>query len=185
MHFLEAADRLGIYVINELGTWQKPVIDTPSARRLVAQLVKRDQAHPSILFWANGNEGGFNTDVDDDYHLYDIQNRPILHPWELFRNIDTDHYPTYSELVAKKARNEVFFPTEFLHGLYDGGHGAGLRDFWDFMMSTPVGAGGFLWVFADEGVERTDQNGRVDTDFNHAPDGIVGPYGEKKRAFYN
>lgn len=184
VHFLEAADRLGIYVINELGTWQKPVIDTPSARRLVAQLVKRDQAHPSILFWANGNEGGFNTDVDDDYHLYDIQNRPILHPWELFRNIDTDHYPTYSELVAKKARNEVFFPTEFLHGLYDGGHGAGLRDFWDFMMSTPVGAGGFLWVFADEGVERTDQNGRVDTDFNHAPDGIVGPYGEKEASFF-
>ena len=81
VHFLEAADRLGIYVINELGTWQKPVIDTPSARRLVAQLVKRDQAHPSILFWANGNEGGFNTDVDDDYHLYDIQkpsNSPSL-----------------------------------------------------------------------------------------------------------
>ncbi|MGL1956608.1 MAG: DUF4981 domain-containing protein [Colwellia sp.] len=184
VHFLQAADRMGIYVINELTTWQKPVLDTKPARRLVEQLVKRDQTHPSILMWANGNEGGWNTEVDDDYALYDIQNRPVLHPWELFRNIDTDHYPTYAELLAKKPQNEVFFPTEFLHGLYDGGHGAGLRDFWDFMMSTPLGAGGFLWVLADEGVVRTDQGGRIDTDGNHAPDGIVGPHGEPEASFF-
>ncbi len=184
VHFLEAADRLGIYVINELGTWQKPVLDTKPAKRLIAQMVKRDQTHPSILFWANGNEGGWNTEVDDEYDIYDIQKRPVLHPFELFRNLDTDHYPTYSELLTKKAQNEIFMPTEFLHGLYDGGHGAGLRDFWDFMMSTPLGAGGFLWVLADEGIERTDQNGKVDTDFNHAPDGIVGPYGEKEASYF-
>ncbi len=184
VHFLEAADRLGIYVINELTTWQAPAYDTPTARRLVEQLVKRDQIHPSILMWANGNEGGWNTDVDDDYALYDIQNRPVLHPWELFRNLDTDHYPTYQELVAKLEQNEVFMPTEFLHGLYDGGHGAGLRDFWDFMMSTPLGAGGFLWVLADEGVVRTDQQGRIDTDGNHAPDGLVGPHGELEGSYF-
>ena len=184
VHFLEAADRLGIYVINELTTWQKPVLDTEPARRLVAQLVKRDQTHPSILMWANGNEGGWNTEVDDDYALYDLQNRPVLHPWELFRNIDTDHYPTYAELLAKGPQNEVFFPTEFLHGLYDGGHGAGLRDFWDFITSQPFGAGGFLWVLADEGVIRTDKDGVIDTDGNHAPDGIVGPYGEPEGSFF-
>ncbi|WP_237716332.1 glycoside hydrolase family 2 TIM barrel-domain containing protein [Catenovulum agarivorans] len=184
VHFLEAADRMGIYVINELGTWQKPVLDTAPARRLIAQMIKRDQTHPSILFWANGNEGGWNTEVDDDYDIYDLQKRPVLHPWELFRNIDTDHYPTYSELLAKKPQNEVFFPTEFLHGLYDGGHGAGLRDFWDFMMSTPLGAGGFLWVMADEGIVRTDKNNIIDTDFNHAPDGIVGPHGQKEASYF-
>lgn len=184
VHFLEAADRMGIYVINELTTWQKPILDTPPARRLVAQLVKRDQTHPSILMWANGNEGGWNTDVDDDYDIYDLQKRPVLHPWELFRNIDTDHYPTYAELLAKGPQNEVFFPTEFLHGLYDGGHGAGLRDFWNFITSQPFGAGGFLWVLADEGVVRTDQNGRIDTDGNHAPDGIVGPHGELEGSYF-
>ncbi|MCU4676549.1 hypothetical protein N7931_13005 [Catenovulum sp. 2E275] len=184
VHFLEAADKLGIYVINELTTWQKPAYDTASARRLVAQLVKRDQVHPSILFWANGNEGGWNTEVDDDYAKYDLQNRPVMHPWELFRHLDTDHYPTYQDLLAKPAQGEVFMPTEFLHGLYDGGHGAGLRDFWDLMMSSPLGAGGFLWVLADEGVARTDQNGKIDTDGNHAPDGIIGPNGELEASYF-
>jgi len=184
VHFLEAADKLGIYVINELSTWQKPAYDTHTARRLVEQLVKRDQIHPSILIWANGNEGGWNAEVDDDFAKFDIQNRPVIHPWELFRHLDTDHYPTYNDLLAKPAQGEVFMPTEFLHGLYDGGHGAGLRDFWDFMMSSPLGAGGFLWVLADEGVVRTDQSGKIDTDGNHAPDGIVGPNGELEASYF-
>ena len=28
-------------------------------------MVTRDVNHPSILFWDNGNEGGFNTDLDN------------------------------------------------------------------------------------------------------------------------
>mgnify|MGYP000019417576 CR=1 FL=1 len=42
-------------------------------------------------------------------------------------------------------------PTEFLHGLYDGGHGAGLNDYWKLMFESPLGAGGFLWALVDEG----------------------------------
>ncbi|WP_052074427.1 glycoside hydrolase family 2 [Shewanella mangrovi] len=184
VHFLEAADRMGIYVIDELTTWQKPVLDTPTAQRLVGELVRRDQIHPSILMWANGNEGGWNNEVNDDYAKYDLQQRPVIHPWELFRHIDTDHYPTYAELLAKTEQNEILMPTEFLHGLYDGGHGAGLRDFWNYISNAPFGAGGFLWVLADEGVVRTDENNRIDTDGNHAPDGIVGPHHELEGSYF-
>ena len=42
----------------------------------------------------------------------------------------------------------------------------------------------FLWVFADEGVVRNDKNGFIDTDGNHAPDGILGPFHEKEASFY-
>ena len=45
---------------------------------------------------------------------------------------------------------EIFMPTEFLHGLYDGGHGAGLYDYWEMMRKHPRCIGGFLWVLADE-----------------------------------
>ena len=31
---------------------------------------------------------------------------------------------------------------------------------------------------------RTDENNRIDTDGNHAPDGIVGPHGEKEGSFF-
>ncbi|HEX2977252.1 MAG TPA: hypothetical protein VHO68_15050 [Bacteroidales bacterium] len=79
---------------------------------------------------------------------------------------------------------EIFFPTEFLHGLNDGGHGAALDDQWKFMMSKPLSAGAFLWVFADEGVVRHDLNDSIDTDGNRAPDGILGPFHEKEGSFY-
>ena len=58
--FLEAADELGLYVLDELAGWQG-FYDTPTGARLIGQIVRRDVNHPSILFWDNGNEGGWNT----------------------------------------------------------------------------------------------------------------------------
>ncbi|MFL6579003.1 MAG: hypothetical protein ACJ8MR_20425, partial [Povalibacter sp.] len=79
---------------------------------------------------------------------------------------------------------DIFMPTEFLHGLYDGGIGAGLRDYWNVMSASPTVAGGFFWAFADEGIRRTDQQGRIDNVGNSAPDGIVGPHGEKEGSYF-
>ena len=78
----------------------------------------------------------------------------------------------------------MVFPTEFLHGLYDGGHGAGLEDYWEQMWREPLSAGGFLWDFSDAAVVRTDKGGILDTDGDHGPDGIVGPYREKEGSFF-
>jgi hypothetical protein len=75
-------------------------------------------------------------------------------------------------------------PTEILHGLYDGGVGAGLADYWQAIETSPFGAGMFIWDFADEGVVRTDQGGRVDVFSTFAPDGIVGPHFEKEASYY-
>ncbi len=188
-HLLEICDEEGLLVIDEITGWQSPPYDTPTARRVVREMVERDVNHPSIILWANGNEGGWNPDVDGDFHLHDPQKRPVIHPstnWKgdiAFGGLDTTHYPTYPTLVEKLAGPNLYLPTEFLHGLYDGGHGAGLQDFWDAMRASPKGVGGFLWVFADEGVRRTDQNGRIDNDGNHAPDGLVGPYNEKEPSY--
>jgi hypothetical protein len=71
-----------------------------------------------------------------------------------------------------------------LHGLYDGGHGAGLEDYWNLMLNNPLSAGGFLWDYADEAVVRTDKNGQLDTDGNHGADGILGPYLEKEGSYF-
>ena len=32
----------------------------------------------------------------------------------------------------------IYLPTEFLHGLYDGGAGAGLEDYWTMMRAGPL-----------------------------------------------
>ncbi len=183
-HFLDVCDSLGLFVLDELAGWQD-YYDTEIARKLIREMVRRDVNHPSIIIWDNGNEGGHNFAVDDDFALYDPQGRPVIHPQHIFRGTDTQHYKDYDCCTGSffHGRN-VFFPTEFIHGLYDGGLGAGLEDYWNLMRANPLSAGGFLWVFSDEGVVRTDEGGRIDTHGNNAPDGILGPYREKEGSFY-
>lgn len=181
--FLEAADELGLYVINELSGWQK-AHDTEVGRKLVRSLVERDVNHPSILFWSNGNEGGWNRELDRDFALHDPQARPVLHPWEPFGGIDTKHYPRYPDLQRRLAGPLLVMPTEFLHGLFDGGHGAGLDDYWQAITASPRGAGGFLWNLADEGIARTDQGGALDVFGSYGPDGLLGSRHEKEGSWY-
>ncbi|WP_338763265.1 glycoside hydrolase family 2 TIM barrel-domain containing protein [Massilia sp. METH4] len=183
-HFLDAADELGLYVIDELAGWQKSY-STAAGRPLVKETVQRDQHHPSVILWANGNEGGFNLELDDEFARWDMQRRPVIHPWANFGGIDTMHYPAYGCCAASLFQGrDVFMPTEFLHGLYDGGAGAGLDDWWNAMLRHPLSAGGFIWAFADEGIVRADRGGAIDTAGNNAPDGILGPYREKEGSFY-
>ncbi len=197
-HFLEVCDSLGLYVLDELTGWQNKY-DTLVGRKLVNELVSRDVNHPSILFWDNGNEGGWNRALDGDYALLDPQQRPVLHPWERFNGFDTKHYLSYAYLANSALYDkDILLPTEFMHGLFDGGHGAGLADFWELMLKHPHCAGGFLWSFMDEGVVRTDKSGPpgqsrrgaarkpdvIDVFGNYAPDGILGPHYEKEASFY-
>jgi beta-galactosidase/beta-glucuronidase len=145
--FLDVCDSLGLYVLDELTGWQAKY-DTIVGHKLVKEMVVRDVNHPSIVFWDNGNEGGWNTGLDNDYALYDPQKRTVLHPWAKFNGADNHHYPDYNYILKTVATGkDVFFPTEFMHGLYDGGAGAGLDDFWSAMMKYPHNAGGFIWAF--------------------------------------
>ncbi len=184
-HFLDACDELGLYVLDELSGWQAHY-DTDIGHKLAKEMVEHDVNHPSILFWDNGNEGGFNFDLDGDYAKYDPQKRTVLHPWAAYPPgiADTKHYPTYDGLQQKLAQDPVLMPTEMLHGLYDGGAGAGLQDYWSAILKSKAGAGGFIWSFVDEDVKRVDEGGILDSQGNMAPDGIVGPYREREASFY-
>jgi hypothetical protein len=182
--FLDLCDSLGLFVLDELTGWQK-AYDTITARRLVKELVVHDVNHPSIVIWDNGNEGGWNRAVDGDYAWYDPQKRIVIHPWERFNGTNTKHYPVYDYVKTEVANaKEVFFPTEFMHGLFDGGQGAALEDFWNLMLTHPHNAGGFLWALHDEGVVRADRQDSIDVAGNSAPDGIVGPHREKEGSYY-
>ena len=182
--FLDLCDSLGLFVLDELTGWQKSY-DSATAKHLVKELVVRDVNHPCIVIWDNGNEGGWNRSVDRDFSLYDPQRRWVIHPWERFDYTDTKHYPEFNYVTNSVLYGtDVFFPTEFMHGLFDGGHGAGLDDYWHEMLKHPLGAGGFLWSFHDEGVVRKDQHDSIDVAGNRAPDGIVGPHREKEGSFY-
>ena len=149
VHFLDVCDSLGLFVIDELCTWHVPYLDTEAGKKLIEELIVRDVNHPSILIWANGNETGWNSKLDDEFSKWDIQQREVIHPWNVFRKTNTMHYPDYYKFAFDSpSKDKIYFPTEFLHGLYDGGHGAGLDDYWKLMWEMPLAAGGFLWDFA-------------------------------------
>jgi hypothetical protein len=181
--FLEAADELGLYVLDELSGWHH-AHDTDVGRRLVREMVERDVNHPSIVLWDNGNEGGWNRDLDGEFAFYDPQKRHVLHPWEVHDDVDTKHYPNYDDLTRRLAGPNILMPTEMLHALYDGGGGAALDDYWKAMKASPVGGGGFIWDFADEGIARTDRGGAIDVFSTMAPDGVVGPHFEKEGSYF-
>ncbi|MGV8093614.1 MAG: glycoside hydrolase family 2 protein [Mangrovibacterium sp.] len=183
--FLQLCDSLGLFVLDEVTGWQDGY-DTIVGPELVRETVLRDENHPCVVVWDHGNEGGWDFANEKAFHEYDIQKRPVIYPWLLRNGVDTHHYPEFDYALGRFVfGNNPFMPTEFMHGLYDGGHGAGLEEFWRSYQSSPLHAGGFLWVLADEAVLRTDKPGKVfDGDGNHAPDGILGPHREKEGSFY-
>ena len=181
--FLDACDSLGLYVECEQPGWHW-AHETITGSKIVEEMVLRDVNHPSIIFWSNGNEGGFNYELEEFFTKNDPQKRVVLYPWANRNGFETKHYRSWGETSEYMRQKEIFMPTEFLHGLYDGGHGAGLRDYWRLMMSNPRCAGGFLWDLMDQGVVRTDQNDIIDCVGNFGADGIVGPHMEKEGSFY-
>ncbi|HEY6505361.1 MAG TPA: glycoside hydrolase family 2 TIM barrel-domain containing protein [Chitinophagaceae bacterium] len=183
-HFLDVCDSLGLFVLDELAGWHGHY-DTPTGTKLVEEMIVHDMNHPSIIVWCNGNEGGHNLELDTLFKKFDIQKRPVIHPWQLFGSIETQHYREYNYGIGNYENGrEIVMPTEFLHGQFDGGHGAGLEDYWEKMWHDPLSAGGFLWDFADQGVVRKDKNDSLDTDKHRGADGILGPHLEKEGSYY-
>ena len=183
--FLDLCDSLGLFVLDEVTGWQQGY-DTVVGPKLVKETILKDENHPSVVIWDHGNEGGWDFRNEKPFYEYDIQGRPVIYPWLLRNGVDTHHYPEFEYAIGRFVfGNDPFMPTEFLHGLYDGGHGAGLEDYWRNYQTSPLHAGGFLWVLVDEAVLRTDMPETVfDGDGNHAPDGILGPHREKEGSFY-
>jgi beta-galactosidase/beta-glucuronidase len=183
-HFLDVCDSLGLFVMDELAGWHGNY-DTKPGEKLLKEMIVHDVNHPSIIMWANGNEGGHNFELDSLFTNYDLQKRPVVHPWQLFNGIETQHYREYNYGIGNYENGrEIVMPTEFLHGQFDGGHGAGLEDYWEKMWHNPLSAGGFLWDYADNAVVRTDKKDSLDTDKHRAADGILGPHMEKEGSYY-
>jgi len=74
-HFLDVCDSLGLFVMDELAGWHGNY-DTKTGTKLLKEMIDHDVNHPSIIMWANGNEGGHNFELDSLFTDFDIQERP-------------------------------------------------------------------------------------------------------------
>jgi hypothetical protein len=187
VNFLNLCDSMGLYVLDELAGWQK-FYSTKAGEPIVKEMVIRDVNHPSIIFWDNGNEGGTNKELDDDFHKWDYSKRPVIHPHHrpgnAFSGIDCNHYEDYYSTQKILQDSLIYMPTEFLHAQDDGGAGAAMSDFWELHWKSKKSGGGFIWAFVDEAIVRTDFNNVLDANGLNANDGILGPHREKEGSFF-
>ncbi len=186
-YFLQLCDSLGIYVLDELAGWQK-WYSTKAGEPLVKEMVLRDMNHPSIIFWDNGNEGGTNKELDDDFVRWDFQKRPVIHPHHRpgnqFNGIDCNHYEDFYSTQKILSDSLIYMPTEMLHAQDDGGGGAAMEDFWNLHWKSQKSGGVFIWAMVDEAIVRTDLNNALDANGLNANDGILGPHREKEGSYY-
>ena len=190
-YFYDLCDSKGLLVLSELPGWYRP-LDKEVGPKILKELVVRDVNHPSIILWGNGNHIAHTPEFDPLFAKWDIQNRrPLKNEAkanDIFANyspdwdiINTTYYPDYA--TAKKnlfEMNHIYLPNEVLHALYDGGGAANLKTYWDMFEKSKVGGGMTIWALFDEGMMRNDLGYTIDNQGNKAPDGIVGPHGEKK-----
>lgn len=163
--FIEMCDSIGMYVGAEVslgGASQlmyDPSFISPVMLRC-QETVERDLNNPSIIYWSVGNEDPFTY-----MHLRAIRTvkgidptRPVLMPWNaseaLPEEIDilAPHYWTsyeYDSLAAQSKRPIV--TTEYVHAYGEMRFG-GLEDCFKALHKHPAGAGGAVWMWADQGL---------------------------------
>jgi beta-galactosidase len=200
--FIELCDEMGMYVGNEVPFgYAGEALDNPayaSATLLRSwATVTRDLNNPSVIYWSIGNE-----DPLTNLHMASVRavkawdpTRPVLLPWRseswLPPEIDimAPHYWTAQEnndFAARSTRPVI--TTEFTHAYGEDGMG-GLDERWRALIRHPAGAGGAIWMWADQGLKhvRRGADGKLSGELKVTPDGwdgIVDSYRKPTRDYW-
>lgn len=167
--FIELCDELGMYVGSEVslarggGASQLMVNPSYSGAALVRsyETIVRDINSPSVIYWSVGNEIPLTTLLLTSIKLVKALDptRPVLIPWRseewLPKEVDilSSHYwePHEYDKLAGQA-NRPIITTEYSHAYGVNGFG-GLEARWKALTKHPAGAGGAIWMWADQGLK--------------------------------
>lgn len=200
--FLDLCDKMGMYVEDEvpMGFGGDHANDPSFASAVMLrsyETVERDLNHPSIILWSIGNE-----DPLTSLHVASARTvkaldptRPVLMPWhtEDWMPMDFDilapHYLTAQQVddIAGNSTRPVLM-TEYTHAYGKDGFG-GLEERWKALTRHPSGTGGAIWMWADQGIEVAKRmpDGTLKKSLlvvSDGFDGIVGPYREPQRDYW-
>ena len=171
--FIQMCDSIGMYVGAEVSLggaahlMYDPSFVSPVMLR-VQETVERDLNNPSIIYWSVGNEDPFTY-----MHLRAIRavkgidpTRPCLMPWNASETLPEEvdilapHYWTsyeYDSICAQSARPII--TTEYVHA-YGLQRFGGLEDCFKALHKHPAGAGGAVWMWADQGIRTPHKKDR-------------------------
>lgn len=205
--FIEMCDSIGMYVGAEvsLGGAGGMMTDPgffPSMSLRVGETVLRDIDNPSIIYWSVGNEDSFTTMYYQAAKMVKALDgtRPVLYPWNADSTLPADidilapHYWTaheYDSLATVSKRPII--TTEYVHA-YGTERFGGLEDCWKALTEHAAGAGGAVWMWADQGIKtpvRIDPNkfqNKINDDYLRVSsagwDGITDSYRNPTRDYW-
>lgn len=139
----------------------------------VMNMIERDKNHPSIIFWSLGNEAGIGPNFEKAAAAARRRDPTRLISYLGWGTFDDGHRvndyvdiyaPMYDSLWKMKdyaddpGHRQPMIQTEYAH--MQGNSGGNLQDYWDMIYATPRLQGGFVWDWADQGMNGRDANGR-------------------------
>ena len=172
LYWYQLCDEYGIYVIDEANVeshgangllpvgdpkWTEAVVDR------MKSVIQMNKNHPSIIIWSLGNEAGMGSNffAMRDYAHQADPSRPVHYEgYNEVGDIYSRMYPTLQEMneYANGEDKRPFFLCEYSHSL--GNSSGGIQDYWDVIESNPIFFGGCIWDWADQGLHKTDENGK-------------------------
>ena len=184
----DLCDEYGLYIMDEANVeshanyttlcrdprWKESIFER------CARMVIRDKNHACIFAWSLGNESGYGENHNtaaDWIRNYDpsriMHNEGALKMvWRQGKNcfetggersndlIDPmyPHIDTVVEWARTTKDPRPFIPCEYSHAM--GNSNGCLKEYWDAIYKYHGLQGGFIWDWVDQGIRKTDENGR-------------------------
>lgn len=180
--FYELCDEYGLYVYDEAnieshgmyydlrkgGTLgNNPEWLKPHMYRTI-NMFERNKNYPCLTFWSLGNEAGNGYNFYQTYLWLknadkNIMNRPVNYEraqWEWNSDMYVPQYPSaaWLESIGEKGSDRPVVPSEYAHAM--GNSTGSLWDQWKAIYKYPNLQGGYIWDWVDQGLNKTDENGR-------------------------
>lgn len=140
----------------------------------VTNMVSRDRNHPSVIIWSLGNEAGTGPNFEKAAKAARALDPTRLVSYLGYGTVEFTHNvndyvdiyaPMYDglwkmEAYAKdKTHRQPMIQCEYAH--MQGNSGGNLQDYWDVIHKYPDRLqGGFIWDWADQGMNGHDEKGR-------------------------
>ena len=166
-------------------------------------MVHRDKNHPCIILWSLGNEAGSGSNFkvmadaarnidptrfihyEGDVEVSDVFSTMYTRPWTLEKMGKKESFRVFRFSVkSEQYKDKPVMLCEYAHSM--GNSTGNFQEYWDVFERYDNLIGGFIWDFVDQGLRKTDENGKefwayggdyedVPNDRNFCCNGIVLP----------